>query len=118
MSKKYDYNKWTDPEISDILEHKQRPIILFHSEDYDSNKVPVLKLIGQIWEDLCRMSSDEGMCAIGYGMCFTYEGQAYKMIPRSNKQGEWSWEQWVDKIKNYLSIVGCTNIVWHCGRLD
>lgn len=93
-------------------------ITLFHPEDYDSNKVPVLKLIGQIWEDLCSMSPDEGCCAIGYGMCFTYEGQTYKMIPRSNKQGEWSWVRWVDKIKDYLSIVGCTEISWHCGRLD
>lgn len=93
-------------------------IILYRSEDYDSNKVPVLKLIGQIWEDLCSMSPDEGCCAIGYGMCFTYEGQAYKMIPRSNKQGEWSWERWVETIKKYLIMVGCTDIIWRCGRLD
>lgn len=93
-------------------------IILYRSEDYDSNKVPVLKLIGQIWEDLCYISPDEGSCAIGYGMCFTYEGQAYKMIPRSNKQGEWSWERWVETIKKYLIMAGCTDIIWRCGRLD
>lgn len=107
MSKKYDYN-----------ESSYEPITLFHPEDYDENKIPAIKVIAQVWEDLCRMSPDEGSCAIGYGMIFKYEGQKYKMIPRSNKQGEWSWEQWVDKIKNYLSIVGCTDIVWHCGRLD
>lgn len=107
MSKKYDYNK-----------SNQSPIILFHPEDYDDNKIPAIKAIAQVWEDLCRMSPDEGSCAIGYGMIFKYKGQKYKMIPRSNKQGEWSWEQWVDKIKNYLSIVGCTEISWYCGRLD
>ena len=111
-------NEWTDFETDNTPEHKQEPITLFHPKDYDNNKIPAIKAIAQIWEDLCRMSEDKGGCAIGYGMIFKYEGQEYKMIPRSNKQGEWSWEQWVDKIKNYLSIVGCTDIVWHCGRLD
>lgn len=106
MSKKYDYN-----------EYSQNPIILFCPEDYDDNKIPAIKAIAQVWEDLCRMSEDKGGVAIGYGMIFKYEGQKYKMIPRSDK-GEWSWVRWVDKIKDYLSIVGCTEISWHCGRLD
>ena len=45
MSKKYDYNK-----------SNQNPIILFHPEDYDDNKIPAIKAIAQVWEDLCRMS--------------------------------------------------------------
>lgn len=54
MSKKHDYN-----------ESSYEPIILFHPEDYDENKIPAIKAIAQVWEDLCRMSPDEGSCAIG-----------------------------------------------------
>lgn len=111
-------NEWSDYETDDTEEYKNRPIILLFPEDYDGYKLPALKVIAQIWEDLCKMSEDKGGCALGYGMIFRYNGQKYKMIPRSDKQGEWSWEQWVDKIKNYLSMIGCTEIYWDCGHMD
>ena len=111
-------NNWSDYETDDTEEVKNYPIPLFCPEDYDNEKVPILKTIAQVWEDLCKMADDKGCCAMGYGMIFRYEGQKYKMIPRSDKQGEWSWEQWVDKIKNYLSMVGCTEIYWDYGHMD
>ena len=55
---------------------------------------------------------------MGYGMIFKYEGQKYKMIPRSDKQGEWSWEKWVETIKKYLIMAGCTEIYWDYGHMD
>ncbi len=111
-------NEWSDYETDDTEEYKNYPIILLFPEDYDGYKLSALKVIAQIWEDLCKMSEDKGGCALGYGMIFRYNGQKYKMIPRSDKQGEWSWEQWVDKIRNYLSMVGCTEIYWDCGHMD
>ena len=111
-------NEWSDYETDNTEEYKNNPIILLFPEDYDGYKLPALKVIAQVWEDLCKMSEDKGGCALGYGMIFRYNGQKYKMIPRSDKQGEWSWEQWVDKIKNYLSMIGCTEIYWDYGHMD
>ena len=111
-------NVWSDYETDDTEEHKNYPIPLFCSEDYDDNKIPVIKVIAQIWEDLCKISEDKGCCAMGYGMIFKYEGQKYKMIPRSDKLGEWSWVQWVENIKRYLIMAGCTDIEWDCGHMD
>ena len=112
------FNNWSDYETDDTEEHKNYPIPLLCPEDYDNEQVPVLKVIAQVWEDLCHMAEDKGCCAMGYGMIFKYEGQKYKMIPRSDKQGEWSWEQWVETIKKYLIMVGCTEIYWDYGHMD
>lgn len=107
---------WDEWETDNIVIKNQSPIYLYRDEDYGN--LPELRIVAKCWEKLCAISKDEGSCAIGYGMLFVYRGVKYKMIPRSNKQGEWSWTQWVDVIKSCLMDVGCTDILWDCGHLD
>lgn len=107
---------WDEWETDNMVIKNQSPIYLYRDEDYGN--LPELRIIAKCWEKLCAMSKDEGSCAIGYGMFFVYQGTKYKMIPRSDKQGELSWTQWVDVIKSCLMDVGCTDIFWDCGHLD
>lgn len=113
-----DWDEWETDNIKadNSKTENQKPVYLYRDDDY--KELPELRIVANFWEKLCTKSKDEGSCALGYGMFFIYQGTKYKMIPRSNKQGEWSWTQWVDIIKSCLADIGCTNIYWDCGRLD
>ena len=109
--------EWEEWE-TDNFKEKPKPIILYNDNDYTYYDVPELKIIATMWQDLIAMTPDEGSCVIGYGMNFKYKGTLYRMIPRSNKQGEYSWNKWVNLIIKYLRMTGCTDIDWDCGHLD
>lgn len=110
--------KWEYTDYSQSKAIVPTPVHLFNGSICDWSNYPMLKPINDMWFQLSKETGDKGGCVLGAGISFEYNGENIFMSPASPWQGEGSWTPHVNLIKEVLKYVGCTNIIWHHGRLD
>lgn len=94
---------------------KEKPIYLYNPTDAPTNAI---EDIMHYWHTESAKAGDHGGCVIGAYLEFWFNGNPYRMLPQSPWQGELSWLEPLDKVKQMLTEAGATEIIWNCGRLD
>lgn len=101
-----------------LYKEPEKPVYLYMG---NMDIVPeAIKPIMNGWYQKCKEGGDTWYfdCVIGAYMEFNYNGKLYHMSQCSPYQGRNTWEPFVPWVKNELSKIGATDIVWHPGRLD
>jgi hypothetical protein len=79
---------------------------------------PLLEEIRALWEKRQNEYGDVGCAISGAGFAFKFIDKYFFMPPQGMCQGNVSWEDSVDTIKQLLIDAGCEDVVFHDGVMD